>query len=316
MPAGLQMPASFQVIDDLLGEADRFGHARAAAGQRPSDGLTYAHAVPGRNKERVHALARPHDRAHAAALEQKRRPIAAQAPRLVVLADEARLRAAHTGEIKEHAHMRGQAEAPRMSDALPVEEDQVGLLREALEGAQEERPFAEGQVAGHVREARSPGYRHRLHHGAVDGRPEDDGGPCPRSVAQIGQVGPGHEPDPLGTAASQHAGAQPGLESLRTSDSGRHSGYGTSSRAISTWPENRARASSRRVSSSPWRPASMWARMSRVTPARAAVSPAWAAVEWTPAPRVRPSENVASWMSVWAPRASASTAAQGSVSEE
>src|SRR4029077_10504099 len=159
-------------------------------------------------------------------------------------------------------------------DALPVEEDEVGFPLEALEGPQEERPFAEGQVAGHVREARSPGHRHGFDDGTVNRGPEDHGGPGARSVAQIGQVGPCHQLDSPGTAAGQHAATQPGLESLRASDTGRHSGYGTSSRAISTKPENRARASSRRASSSPWRPASMWARMSRVTPARAAHSPA------------------------------------------
>ena len=145
----------------------------------------------------------------------------------------------------------------------PSKRTRSGLLPEAPEGAQQERALAEGEIAGHVREARAPGGRHGLHDGAVARRPEDDGGPRARSVAAIGQVGPRHEPHAAGAAASPHAAAQPGLEGLRAGDARRHSGYGTSSRAISTSPGNRARASSRSASSSPWRPASMWARMSR-----------------------------------------------------
>ena len=212
--------------------------------------------------------------------------------------------------------MRGQPEAARVRDPLPVEEDEIGPPPEAPEGAQEQRALAEGEISRHVREARTTGRYRRLDDGAVAGRPEDDGGPRARSVGAISQVGPRHEPHAPGPAARPDAGAKPRLHRLSAGDARRHSGYGTNSRAISTSPENLARASSRSASSSPWRPASMWARMSRVTPARAAISPAWAAVECAPMPRGRRSENVASWMSVWAPRASASTAAQGSVSEE
>ncbi|OGL00519.1 MAG: hypothetical protein A3E31_11270 [Candidatus Rokubacteria bacterium RIFCSPHIGHO2_12_FULL_73_22] len=60
----------------------------------------------------------------------------------------------------------------------------------------------------------------------------------------------------------------------------------------------------------------MCARISRRTPARAATSPASSAVEWVPKrPRSR-AGNVASWISVSAPRARRTTASQGAVSEE
>jgi len=153
--------------------------------------------------------------------------------------------------------MRSQTEAARVRDALPVEEDEIGPTPETPEGPQEQRALAEGEISGYVREARATGRSDGLNDGAVARRPEDDGSPCARSVAAISQIGPRHEPHAPGPAAGSDAGVKPRLHRLSAGDARRHSGYGTSSRAISTSPGNRAHASSRSASSSPWRPASM-----------------------------------------------------------
>lgn len=63
-PTGRARPGAPEAVHELLGLADRLRDAEARAGEHPVHGRPHADPVAGRDEERLHPGARPHDRAN------------------------------------------------------------------------------------------------------------------------------------------------------------------------------------------------------------------------------------------------------------
>jgi len=72
-------------------------------------------------------------------------------PRLAMLPDKPRLGAADRWQAEPEPQVAGEAETPRMSEALAVAENRPRLISEFPESAQERRNFAEGEEPRDVR---------------------------------------------------------------------------------------------------------------------------------------------------------------------
>lgn len=182
-------------VDELLGQANRLGHAVGAARQHPADRRRQRDPVAHGDVEGADVIAGPEDGSDPPAAEHKRRPPATPGRGLDVLADEARLGAPHARPVQEHSEVGGEAEAPRVSDPLAVEEPEVGSDPEATSGAEEDRPFAEGQVAGHVGERHTPFRPRRGHRVQARERHDRDAREDGAAVRREGAIGAGDEPD-------------------------------------------------------------------------------------------------------------------------
>ena len=77
---------------------------------------------------------------------------------LAVLTGQATLGAAHAGQSGQDAHVAGQACAARVSFSLSVEDYQVRLVAQLLQGLEDYGSFAKTQQTGNVRKSQlSPG---------------------------------------------------------------------------------------------------------------------------------------------------------------
>jgi len=105
----------------------------------------------------------------------------------------------------------GEAKAARMSEPLPVDEQQVGPLLDLTEGRKEDGYLAEGEESRHVGESHS-GLHYRLlldlHLRIAD---DDDGAAASGGAPSDGDVDAGHATDIRRSALPHDPGSQPTL---------------------------------------------------------------------------------------------------------
>lgn len=165
-----------------------------------------------RHVDGFHALARTDHLAHQLSLVDEPNVASTAKGRLAVVTDETALRAADRREIERHAQVAGEAEATRMRAALAVAQDQVGQRPQAVEGLDDGRQLAEGQVAGDVREPRPGLHALRLDDLEGPGVEDDDRGEEVRAAPVVADVRAGHVPDLSEVVAIDDAGAKALLE--------------------------------------------------------------------------------------------------------
>ena len=101
-------------------------------------------------------------------------------------------------QVQQDAEVAGDAEPPRMGDAVAVDEQQVRLDPELLERRQRDRRLAKRQQSRDVRKRHRPGDDVLLDDLQPRERQHDDGGPASHDAgrgARIGEVDPGHRAD-------------------------------------------------------------------------------------------------------------------------
>src|SRR5262245_10391004 len=96
--------------------------------QDPGDRRGEAHPMADGHVHRPHAGARAQDSADRLAAVAQGHPCAAGGRERRVRAHQTRLRDADGGDVEQHAEVAGQAEAPRMGEAVGVAEDQIREL--------------------------------------------------------------------------------------------------------------------------------------------------------------------------------------------
>src|SRR5262245_50455576 len=106
-----------------------------------------------RNKDRGDLVLRPQRDAHLFALINERRPASGFNSELAVSAHQNALGAADDGPIERNADVTYDAEAPRVSNSLPVEHQNVRIRFEFLPGFEQRRRLAEAQQTRNVRES-------------------------------------------------------------------------------------------------------------------------------------------------------------------
>ena len=113
-----------------VGQPDRLWNPEASRRvEHHAGGRIDVNEVAGRDIHRTHSFARAERHAHTDPVEPEIRTGAAPDAYLGVLAHEPRLRAAHRGNIEQHARMTGQSELPWMRDPMAIEQHGVGLAR-------------------------------------------------------------------------------------------------------------------------------------------------------------------------------------------
>ncbi len=121
--------------------------------------------MPARHVDRPDPDAGAQHRAENGVAVGERHPRAFLFARFIVTAAQPRLGDADRRQPGQQAEMAGDAEAPRMGDAVPVDHQQVGRRREPRQRGEPRRRLAERQQAGNVGEARRlldhPGLDHR-----------------------------------------------------------------------------------------------------------------------------------------------------------
>src|SRR5262245_49084802 len=102
--------------------------------------------------------ARAHDRADDFAAIDQRCLRAEYVVRLVVMADQDRLGATDRRALEDDPEVGGDAEAPRVGVAVPVDQDDVRFVGEPRQGIEHRRTLAEGKKTRNVGELhRGPG---------------------------------------------------------------------------------------------------------------------------------------------------------------
>ncbi|KAG1244473.1 hypothetical protein G6F66_015660 [Rhizopus arrhizus] len=74
--------------------------------------------------------------------------------RFLKAAHQFRLGHADAWQVGDHAQVRGDAQPARMADAVAIDEDQVGRVRQQGQRRQQRRQLAEAEQAGDVRHHR------------------------------------------------------------------------------------------------------------------------------------------------------------------
>src|SRR3990172_311458 len=114
----------------------RFGETVTGAAVHDNfDGVRQVNQMAGRNVERIAIVARPQHRANDArrvVLVAEFGPLAALWAGFGVPAVEPRFGDADAGPLQPQAHLRSNADAARVRDALPIEHEQVGLSLQLL----------------------------------------------------------------------------------------------------------------------------------------------------------------------------------------
>lgn len=139
----------------MVRPAGRFRQAEAAAAvQHKRDGVSDIYPMTGGDVERFGSLFGAQHRAdHPAMFIEQVGAVAAARTRFPVPAVEARFGHADGRTLQLEFHLRGDAQATRVSDALSIEHHQVGQMAEFFPGGQHGRTFAKGQQSGDVRES-------------------------------------------------------------------------------------------------------------------------------------------------------------------
>lgn len=133
----------------------------------------------------------------------KRRPGAGSVRRLLIAAGETRLRHSDRWPAQNHTHVRGDSHAPRVSNALAVEEKHIRLGRDACHGVEDGRAFTEGQQARNIGKHNRAIAVHHLQRLKRRKAEDDHGGEGHGRVALevIGIVNAGHGADPVAADA-------------------------------------------------------------------------------------------------------------------
>src|SRR5688572_23315298 len=82
-------------------------------------------AMSRRNEDRLRSFPRPHDASDHLSVMKERSPVPLSRSGRFRLPDEPRLRAADGRNVPQDSEMTRQSESSRVSEALPVEDDQV-----------------------------------------------------------------------------------------------------------------------------------------------------------------------------------------------
>jgi hypothetical protein len=134
-----------------MGLADRFREAVSlAACQNNLDGPLQADPVPLGHENRLNPAFGPHDGADDGIPVVQIREAAPLRSHFAVTSDQLRFCAADRREIQEQPHVGSQADASRVSNALTVEQGDIGTLFQLFNGLQQLRPHPETQQTGDI----------------------------------------------------------------------------------------------------------------------------------------------------------------------
>ena len=149
---------------------------------------------------------------HPLALVGEAAILASRRPQLAILPDKPCLGATDRWQVKPKPQVAGEAETPGMCEALAVAENNLRLISELPESAQERRNFTKGEEPRDVGKGDMILHLDELHQ--FQPGKEMDGDRSRHSVAvpPIPHIGAGNQAHPLGDGPQQHTAAQPMLE--------------------------------------------------------------------------------------------------------
>lgn len=157
------MDAALNVGEDV-GPAQRLRHPESPGqAQDQAATLVMRDPVARRDKNRFDALVGSQHGPDAFAAVPESGASAAVVGSLAMIPHQSRLGAPDGGQVQEHTHMAGQAEAAGMGEPVPFQQQQIRARGQPGDGSQQHRCLAEGEQAGHVREAGAPHRRDLLH---------------------------------------------------------------------------------------------------------------------------------------------------------
>jgi len=149
---------------------------------------------------------------HALAPVRETAILAATRPRLAMLPDKPRLGAADRWQVKPEPQVAGEAETPRMSEALAVAENRPRLISELPESAQERRNFAKGEEPRDVGKGGVILHLDELHKLEPGKGMDGDRSRHRVAVPPIPHVGAGDQADPAGEGPQEHIAGKAMLE--------------------------------------------------------------------------------------------------------
>ena len=133
-------------LDRLMGGANGLGDAEApTAAEHEAPTSIEIDKVARRHIDGLHPGPCAQHHSHALAPVREAAILAPTRPRLAMLPDEPRLGAADRRQVKPEPQVAGESETPGMSEALAVTENNIRLISEFPESAQERRNLTEGE---------------------------------------------------------------------------------------------------------------------------------------------------------------------------
>ena len=133
-------------------------------------------------------------------------------PRLPMPPDKPRLGATDRWQVKPEPQVAGESETPGMGETLAVTENNIRLMPEVLESAQERRNFAEGEEPRDVGKGDMILHLDEFHKLEPGKGMDGDGSHHPVAVPPISHVGARDQADPAGEGPQDHAAGKVPLE--------------------------------------------------------------------------------------------------------